>query len=117
MAADVYSIEVIPELARTAADRLAELGYANVHVQAGDGSLGWPAAAPYAGILVAAAAPSAPPPLLEQLADGGRLVLPVGSRGSQKLEIWTRNGTKFEHADHIPVAFVPLRGKHGWRSP
>jgi protein-L-isoaspartate(D-aspartate) O-methyltransferase len=117
MAAEVHSLEVIPELALSAANLLAELGCANVHVHTGDGSLGWPKAAPYAGILVTAAAPSVPPPLLEQLEEGGRLVLPVGSRGFQKLEIWTRSGTKFEHANNISVAFVPLRGEHGWRSP
>ena len=117
MAAEVHSVEFIPELARSAASLLAELGCTNVYVHDGDGSLGWPEAAPYGGILVTAAAPSVPPPLLDQLEDGGRLVLPVGSRGFQKLEIWRRAGKKFEHSDHISVAFVPLRGVHGWRSP
>jgi protein-L-isoaspartate(D-aspartate) O-methyltransferase len=117
MAAEVHSVEIIPELARSATSRLAELGCANVHVHTGDGSLGWPEAAPYAGILVTAAAPSAPPPLLAQLADGGHLVLPVGSRGSQKLEVWTRAGTEFTHAEDLPVTFVLLHGEHGWRSP
>jgi len=115
MAAEVHTIEVIPELAAQAARTLTGLGYTNVHVHAGDGSLGWPQAEPYDGILVAAAAPSAPQPLLDQLADGGRLVIPVGSRGYQQLEVWKRTGQEFEHRIDLGVAFVPLRGEHGWR--
>ena len=115
MAGEVHTVEFIPELAGRAEEVLAELGFANVHVHAGDGSLGWPAAAPYAGILVAAAAPSAPEPLLAQLAEGGRLVIPVGSHGFQQLEVWKRNGNQYEHKTNIAVAFVPLRGEHGWK--
>jgi len=115
MAAELHTVEVIPALAGQAERKLAELGFANVHVHTGDGSLGWPDSAPYDGILVAAAAPSAPKPLLEQLAEGGRMVVPVGSRGFQKLEVWRRKGKSFRHQDHIPVAFVPLRGEHGWK--
>jgi protein-L-isoaspartate(D-aspartate) O-methyltransferase len=114
MAAEVHTVELIPDLAVLASRTLADLGYANVHVHPGDGSLGWPPAAPFDGILVAAAAPSAPQPLLDQLADGGRLVLPVGGRGYQTLEVWDRDGTKFSHTKSISVAFVPLRGAHGW---
>ena len=112
---EVHTMEVIPELAAQAAKTLADLGYENIHVHVGDGSLGWPEAAPYAGILVAAAAPSIPQPLLDQLADGGRLVLPVGSRGFQYLEVWTRTGQEFERQVNLAVSFVPLRGEHGWR--
>ncbi len=115
MAAEVHTIEVIPELARQAEKTLAELGFTNVQVHLGDGSLGWPEAAPYDGILVAAAAPDVPPPLLDQLAEGGRLVLPVGSRGFQELQVWERRGGKLHCERGIPVAFVPLRGEHGWR--
>jgi protein-L-isoaspartate(D-aspartate) O-methyltransferase len=115
MAAEVHTVEILPDLARRAAARLKHLGYANVHVHTGDGSLGWPAAAPYSGILVAASAPSVPKPLLEQLAEGGRMILPVGGRGFQELEVWQRQGKEFEHEPHIPVAFVLLRGKHGWK--
>jgi protein-L-isoaspartate(D-aspartate) O-methyltransferase len=115
MAAEVHTVEVIPELAAQAARVLTDLGYANVHVHFGDGSLGWPDAAPYAGILVAAAAPSAPQPLLDQLADGGRLVIPVGGRGFQHLEVWERIGQEFTRRDNLAVAFVPLRGEHGWK--
>ena len=115
MAGEVHTLEVIPQLAAQALETLAGLGYTNVHVHAADGSLGWPEASPYDGILVAAAAPSVPQPLLDQLvADGGRLVIPIGSRGDQKLETWTRRGKKFEQGINISVAFVPLRGKLGW---
>ncbi len=115
LAAEVHTVEVIPELGAGAAKILAEMGYKNVHIHIGDGSLGWPEASPYDGILVAAAAPSAPQPLLDQLADGSRLVVPIGSRGFQHLEIWIRKGKAFERQDNISVAFVPLRGQYGWR--
>ncbi len=115
MAAGVHTVEVSPELAAQAARTLTDLGYANVYVHAGDGSLGWSEAAPYDGILVAAAAPSAPQPLLDQLAEGGRLVIPVGSRGFQQLEVWKRTGQEFERQVNLAVAFVPLRGEHGWK--
>ena len=115
LSAEVHTVEVIPELAHHATDLLNELGYANVYVHLADGSLGWPDAAPYEGILVAAAAPEVPPPLLDQLANGGRLVLPVGGRGFQQLEVWERKGNEFLHKKNISVAFVPLRGEHGWK--
>jgi protein-L-isoaspartate(D-aspartate) O-methyltransferase len=111
----VHTIERHPELANQARARLVTLGLANVQVHTGDGSLGLPAFAPYQAILVTAAAPHTPPPLLEQLDEGGRLVLPVGSRGVQTLEIYIRQGGKTQRRSHIPVAFVPLRGEHGWR--
>ncbi len=114
LAANVHTVEVIPELASKAAQTLANLGYENVHVHTGDGSLGWLEAAPYDGILVAAAAPSAPQPLLDQLADGGRLVLPVGGRGHQHLEVWVHSDKDFTVEENLEVAFVPLRGVHGW---
>jgi protein-L-isoaspartate(D-aspartate) O-methyltransferase len=115
IAAEVHTLELIPELAEVAGQRLAGMGYLNVFVHAGDGSLGWPAAAPYQGILVAAAAPCAPQPLLDQLSDGGRLVVPVGNHGFQKLEVWVKEGRAFRHTDNLSVAFVPLRGEHGWK--
>ena len=115
MAASVHTLEVIPVLAAQAAKTLCILGYENINVHACDGTLGWAIAAPYDGILVAAAAPSAPQPLLDQLADGGRMVLPVGGRGVQHLEVWNRAGNKFMRRVDLAVAFVPLRGKHGWK--
>lgn len=115
MAAEVHTVEFIPELAARAEAALKELGFANVQVHIGDGSLGWPACAPYDAILVAAAAPRVPQSLLEQLAEAGRLILPVGSQGFQQLEIWEMRAGKYEQESGIPVAFVPLRGAHGWR--
>ncbi len=115
LVAEVHSVEVIPELAENAMKTLHDLGYLNVHVHVGDGSSGWPEAAPYEGILVAAAAPAVPMPLLTQLAESGRLVLPVGSSGFQQLEVWTCEGQKYKREVNLPVAFVPLRGKFGWK--
>jgi protein-L-isoaspartate(D-aspartate) O-methyltransferase len=115
MAAEVHTVEVIPDLAAQAARLLAQLHFLNVHVHTGDGSLGWLDNAPYNGILVAAAAPTAPQPLLDQLADGGRLVVPVGSRGNQHLEVWIRSGEEFKCENNLAVSFVPLRGVHGWK--
>ncbi len=115
LAAEVHTVEIISELARESERVLREIGCANVHVHLADGSLGWLEAAPYDAILVAAAAPSAPQPLLDQLADGGRMVLPVGGQGYQELEVWVRDGEAFQQRSVIAVAFVPLRGEHGWR--
>jgi len=115
MAAEVHTVEVIPELAAQATKILTDLGFSNIQVHAGDGSSGWPAASPYNAILVAAAAPSVPQPLLDQLAEGGRLVIPVGGRGNQQLECWTRTGQKFERRVSLQVTFVPLRGEYGWK--
>jgi protein-L-isoaspartate(D-aspartate) O-methyltransferase len=115
LAREVETMEVVPDLAASAASTLADLGYSNIHVHCGDGTLGWLQAGPYDGILVAAAAPSAPKPLLDQLKDGGRLVIPVGDRGYQQLEVWQRTGEEFERQVNLAVAFVPLRGKYGWK--
>ena len=114
MAAEVHTVEYVSELAIGADKLLKELGMDNVHVHFGDGSLGWPDNAPYDGILVAAAAPQMPKALLAQLNDGGRLVLPVGGRGMQNLEVWEKKGRSFKSKTVTAVAFVPLRGEHGW---
>lgn len=114
LAAEVYTIEFIPELAESAERLLTELGLTNIHVHVGDGSKGWPPSAPYDAILVAAAAPQVPSPLLEQLSENGRLIIPVGGQGTQSLELWRREKGAFERKALIPVAFVPLRGEHGW---
>ena len=114
LAGQVYSIERHPALAEHARRTLAELGIENVVVYTADGSAGWPEAAPYGGILVTAAAPAVPGPLLEQLTEGGRVVLPVGPSGYQVLQVWQREGGTWTHEDVIPVAFVPLRGQYGW---
>lgn len=115
LAAEVHTIEVVPELARQAEKNLAGLGYAHVHVHSGDGSPGWPEAAPYHRILVAAAAPEVPQAILDQLAEGGQLVIPVGGLSVQSLEVWKRNGPEFSHRKKADVCFVPLRGRFGWK--
>ncbi|MBG0788817.1 MAG: protein-L-isoaspartate(D-aspartate) O-methyltransferase [Anaerolineaceae bacterium] len=112
---EVHSIERIPELAEAAGETLTALGYDNVQVHIGDGTEGLIEAAPYDRILVAAAAPEVPPPLMAQLAEGGRLVIPVGSRTLQQLEIWDLENGEFKQAKSIPVVFVPLIGEDGWR--
>jgi protein-L-isoaspartate(D-aspartate) O-methyltransferase len=114
LAREVHTIERDPDLARNAAELLIHLGFDNIFIHIGDGSEGWPPTAPYDAILVTAAAPHAPLPLLEQLEDGGRMIIPVGSAGSQFLERWERHGPDFSHESLVPVAFVPLRGKFGW---
>ena len=114
LAEEVHTVEFIPELATRADKLLKKMGMNNVHVHIGDGSLGWPESAPYAGILVAAAAPRMPKILLEQMEDKSRLVLPVGGRGIQNLEVWERKGDEFKNRSETTVAFVPLRGEQGW---
>jgi protein-L-isoaspartate(D-aspartate) O-methyltransferase len=115
LARQVYTVELVAELAEAARQRFAELGYANIEVRVGDGSLGWPEHAPYDAIIVTAAAPDVPAPLLDQLADGGRLVIPVGRRWEQMLVRLTRVGDQFDRLDLAPVCFVPLVGRHGWQ--
>jgi protein-L-isoaspartate(D-aspartate) O-methyltransferase len=115
IAADVYTVERVEALAETAQQRLAELGYANVHVREGDGTLGWPEHAPYDAILVAASGPRVPKALLHQLTVGGRLVMPVGPASAQRLTRVTRSEThEYEYEDLEHVAFVPLLGAEGW---
>ncbi len=115
LAKQVYTIERYTELADQAAAVLQKLGLNNVRVHIGDGSLGLPEHAPFQAILVTAAAPKVPQSLLEQLDEGGRLVVPVGGRMNQFLELWERRGAKFVQDVLVPVAFVPLRGRHGWK--
>ena len=113
MGAQVYSIEIVPELAAEAKKRLAELKYDKVEVRAGDGYRGWPEKAPFRAIILAAAAPQVPKPLIEQLAVGGRLVIPVGEEdGVQVLLVITKqaDGT-LKRETVAPVAFVPMTGE------
>lgn len=115
VAAQVYSIERIGDLAREAQTRIRQLEIYNATVKCFDGTLGWAANGPYHGILVAAGGPTIPEPLINQLRVGGRLVVPVGeSREAQRLirVIKTEQGRKIE--DHGACAFVPLIGQHGW---
>ncbi len=106
----VYSIEIICELQERADSTLKALGYTNIHTRCGDGYNGWPEAAPFDGIIVTAAPGKVPQPLLEQLKDGGRLVIPVGDM-MQYLEIHTRQGEKYTKERSVPVRFVPMTGK------
>jgi protein-L-isoaspartate(D-aspartate) O-methyltransferase len=115
LADEVHSIERHKNLADRAAQIINDLGLENICIHVGDGSQGLPEYAPYAAIIVTAAAPKVPRPLLDQLEPSGRLVLPTGTLGAQFLERWIREGDDFKREDIIPVAFVPLIGKHGWK--
>jgi len=116
LAREVYSVESNATLALDAQKRLERLGYANVHVHTGDGTLGLPELAPFEGIVVTAAAPRVPEPLAEQLAEGGRLVIPVGSESEQDLLAVRREGEKTIARVVNHCRFVPLVGRYGWRS-
>jgi protein-L-isoaspartate(D-aspartate) O-methyltransferase len=108
--ADIYSLEIVPELARQAADRLTELGYTQPHLKEGDGYAGWPEHAPFDAILVGAAPEHLPPPLAAQLAEGGRLVIPIGPPGEEQI-LWryVKREGKLRAQRLGLVAFVPLR--------
>lgn len=109
---EVYTIEIVPALAAQARHRLEELGYDNVHVFTGDGYAGWPDKAPFDAIIVTAAPEEIPPPLLEQLKDGGKMIIPVGPKSYiQSLKLITRKENNFKEKDLIPVRFVPFTGE------
>src|SRR3984885_6477592 len=115
LAREVIALEAIPALAESARERLARLGYANVRVEAGDGSQGFSESSPFDAILVSAAAPSVPEPLVDQVAEGGRLVIPVGKPDHQQLlKIVKLGGRTFEH-ELFACRYVPLVGRYGWR--
>ena len=114
LAGEVHSVERIPPLARQAEVTLRQIGMKNVSVHIGDGTRGWAECAPYDCIVVSAAAPRVPTALLEQLVDGGLLVIPVGGRGNQTLQRLQRKGQDYETEIIVPVAFVPLKGDFGW---
>ena len=108
--AEVFSIEIIPQLADTATDRLRRLGFGQVRVQTGDGYFGWPEHAPFDAIVVTAAAEFIPPPLLDQLRDNGRMVIPVGTPFLvQTLMLVEKRGTEVTTRSLMPVRFVPFR--------
>jgi protein-L-isoaspartate(D-aspartate) O-methyltransferase len=117
LAREVFTIERRPELASSASAKLARLGYPNAHVHCGDGTLGLPELAPFDAILVAAAAPAVPEPLLAQLAEGGRMILPVGDAEHQELRLIERRGDDFPTKMLEGCRFVPLVGYHGWQEP
>jgi protein-L-isoaspartate(D-aspartate) O-methyltransferase len=110
----VYSVERIRELATRAREALDALRISNVAILVGDGTIGWSRYAPYDAILVAAGGPEVPQPLMEQLADGGRMLVPVGSREMQRLVLVRRHGDRFEQEEVLDCTFVPLLGRFGW---
>ncbi len=110
----VYSVERLPELSRRAQTILEKLGIFNLNLKVGDGTQGWPEHAPYDAIIVTAGAPQVPQPLTEQLAEGGRLVIPVGDRHLQSLLRITRRGDQLLREDLGGCRFVDLVGEHGW---
>ena len=114
LARRVFSLERVPELAQTAIQRMRELGFDNVKIQTFDGTVGWSEFAPFDRIIVTAAAPKVPQPLVDQLAIGGRMVVPEGARDLQQLVTYnkTRRGLKRQEGE--AVVFVPLIGRHGW---
>lgn len=115
LGAEVTSVERYPELSRRAGENLRAAGYPDVQLVMGDGSRGYPDNAPYDAVIVAAAGPSVPPPLIEQLSpDGGKLVIPIGSREHQRLVVVERHGDEVTSREREAVVFVPLIGEHGF---
>jgi len=112
----VYSVERIPSLAKRAREILDSLGYKNISIKVGDGTYGWKEFSPYDGIIVTAGSPDIPPPLIEQLKDGGRLVIPVGDIFSQDLLVITKEKDKIKKENYGGVRFVKLIGEYGWRT-
>ena len=115
LAAQIFSIERVPALLERAREALRVAGARNVSLLAGDGTLGWREYAPFDAILVTAGAPEIPPPLAEQLGEGGRLLIPLGAREEPVLTLVTRVGESIERREIGPARFVPLLGTHGWK--
>ena len=110
LVAEVYTIEIVEALAQRAEADLKRLGYTNIHVRAGDGCQGWPEAAPFDAIIVTCAPEKVPPPLVEQLKDGGRMIIPVGPMGDQELVLLRKRGEQLEQRAVLSVRFVPMTG-------
>lgn len=117
LTSQVFSIERIPALLQQARDNIQRAGVNNVSLLLGDGTIGWSQYAPYDAILVGAGSPAIPQPLLDQLGEGGRLLIPIGDREEQRLVVAERKNGKIEMHDEAPVRFVPLIGHHGWANP
>jgi len=111
LVADVYSIEIIEPLAKNAEATLQRLGYKNVHVKAGDGYKGWPEHAPFDSIIVTCAPERVPQPLIDQLKDGGRMIIPVGAKFAQELYLLEKKNGRLEQSAVLPVRFVPMAGE------
>jgi protein-L-isoaspartate(D-aspartate) O-methyltransferase len=116
LASTVLAVELVPELARAARAALEAIGVANATVVVGDGTLGWRAYAPFDAIVVAAASPGIPRPLLEQLAEGGRMVIPLGDENTQTLTLVEKHGEDIRTTAATDVRFVPLLGQFGFRN-
>jgi protein-L-isoaspartate(D-aspartate) O-methyltransferase len=114
LVAQVFTIERIPALYTMARDSIARAGATNVSMMLGDGTVGWREYAPYDAILVSAGGPTIPQPLVDQLAENGRLLVPVGGRDEQTLKLVVRRSGQIVTSDVAPVRFVPLMGTHGW---
>jgi protein-L-isoaspartate(D-aspartate) O-methyltransferase len=115
LAAQVFSIERIAPLMQGARENIARVGMRNVSLLTGDGTLGWREYAPYDAILVSAGSPTIPQPLVDQLAEGGRMLIPLGGQDVQTLVVLTRKQGTILREDMLPVRFVPLLGQHGWK--
>jgi protein-L-isoaspartate(D-aspartate) O-methyltransferase len=111
LTAEVYTIEIIKNLANQAAATLQRLGYTNVHTRAGDGYKGWPEAAPFDAIIVTCAPEKVPQPLIDQLKDGGRMIIPVGSLRNQELVLLRKHDGKLDRQAVLPIHFVPMTGQ------
>jgi len=114
LAAQVFSVERVRELLDRARESIRNVGARNVSLLLGDGTYGWREYAPYDAILVSAGSPDVPEPLVDQLAEGGRILVPIGDRGEQRLVVATKRGKTMERRDIGPVRFVPLLGTYGW---
>jgi protein-L-isoaspartate(D-aspartate) O-methyltransferase len=111
LVAEVYSIEIVEALADRAATDLDRLGYTNVHVRAGDGYRGWPEEAPFDAVIVTCAPDAVPQPLVDQLAQGGRMIIPVGAILHQELVLLEKHGDQLDRREVLPVRFVPMTGE------
>ncbi len=111
LVAEVYSIEIVEHLAEQATADLSRLGYTNVYVKAGDGYQGWPSKAPFDAVIVTCAPQSVPQPLVDQLAEGGRMIIPVGEIWDQHLILLEKQGGQLDQTAVLPVRFVPMTGK------
>lgn len=114
LVAQVFTIERIPALYTQAREAIARAGAKNVSMLLGDGTVGWREYSPYDAILVSAGGPSIPQPLIDQLAEGGRMIVPVGGMEEQTLKLVVKRGGEVHVSDVAPVRFVPLLGTHGW---
>lgn len=114
LAAEVHTVEILPEVAAKARQTLDSLGFQHITIHVGDGSMGWAEEAPYDAILVTAAAKETPEAYFDQLKQTGRMVIPLGGQGTQTIEYWTFENNRWDSESILTVSFVPLRGADGW---